>query len=486
MPDYVFAKFGKKSDGNSKKKFIVTTDEATARDWSPITEQENETTEPVTDDGQASKEFSKIYLEIFETFIGFYEFVPLLLTVSSRYSNMVVETEILPVLKDNGEVISEDEDHILYRTAIGKYKEIKRSMKKIRTTKSVSPIIPRFYIMGLVSHFDYFIYQIAKSTIKLKPDIVFNKDSIINYVDLASFTDISEAKNHVVEKEIEKLLRDSHEEQLKWFASKLGMKIEPRKELFNNFIELCERRNLFAHTGGRISKSYADKAKKLGYRKEEIKIGEIIETDQKYFKNAVDTLIEMAFQLLAVIWNKIDATSGEEISKSLINITYNLILEEKYQLAIRLIEFVLDNKSIGMDQSTRSYHVINCANAVKLAGRNDYKKLLDTIDWSASTENFLICRSAILDEVDTVIELMPIVFKTEKMSANDFREWPIFKAMSKEKLFLDKFKELTGEPYLLEHSERRVGKATKEQSGGSEVIDLNSRIALKPRPRKKT
>jgi hypothetical protein len=67
---------------------------------------------------------------------------------------------------------------------------------------------------------------------------------------------IEEAKLQLVDKEVEVVLRASHTEQFEWFEKNLSVKLRSGLEIWPTFIELTERRNLFAHGDGVVTQQY--------------------------------------------------------------------------------------------------------------------------------------------------------------------------------------------------------------------------------------
>ncbi|MEQ8296952.1 MAG: hypothetical protein RIB55_10755 [Nitratireductor sp.] len=443
--DYVYAKF-LKSKLPHRRKFRISTDKNYVENFD-IGDRQNLNDVKNSED----KRFSKFYFineEIFDTFLALYDLVPILVSVTSLYPNAILENDVLNPIRKHGEVIEDSEEYELYRISAGSFRYAHVGLKRMSSIASLLPYFPRFYIVGLVSLFDHFIFNLAKAVIESRPELVFNSSKEIPYSNICKYDNVEQIRSYVVEKEVENLLRMSHEDQLEWFSKKLGMKISPREKLYADFVEICERRNLFVHTGGYVTEQYLEKCRDAGYDVGGTKVGIRLEAKSSYFKNSVETIIEIAVQLVHVVWQKVDR-NGKEASKALINITFNLIRDEKYDLSIRILEFVLNNKSSNMDDATRKMHVINCANAKKLAEKEGYLDLLDSEDWSAVPEDFKICVAAVRDDVDTVVDLMNIVTNAGSIDKEDFRTWPVFKPLEKNKGFSDEFERIFKEPFVM-------------------------------------
>jgi len=70
------------------------------------------------------------------------------------------------------------------------------------------------------------------------------------------FASISETRDALIGREIEAVIRSSHQEQFLWMEDKFSIKLREGLSAWPHFIEICERRNLLTHTGGIVSTKY--------------------------------------------------------------------------------------------------------------------------------------------------------------------------------------------------------------------------------------
>ena len=90
-----------------------------------------------------------------------------------------------------------------------------------------------------------------------KPDALSMINQDIKFSELSTFTSIEEAKKHLIWREIDLLLRNSHIEHLKWLEKKCKINgLTTDNKWLLNFIEVTERRNLFVHNDGIVNKQY--------------------------------------------------------------------------------------------------------------------------------------------------------------------------------------------------------------------------------------
>jgi hypothetical protein len=92
----VYGKFEKKSCPSRRKRFIISSDRAEVDSWNPnATKEKSALVEAKT----TRKEFSDINHEIFDTFIAFFDIVPLLTSIQSVYPSVLVKNELIPHFK---------------------------------------------------------------------------------------------------------------------------------------------------------------------------------------------------------------------------------------------------------------------------------------------------------------------------------------------------------------------------------------------------
>jgi len=78
----------------------------------------------------------------------------------------------------------------------------------------------------------------------------------ISYKDLTEIGSVEAAREQIIEKEVESVLRDSHSQQIDWLEKKLDIPLRKDLRIWPEFIELCERRNLLLHADGLVSSQY--------------------------------------------------------------------------------------------------------------------------------------------------------------------------------------------------------------------------------------
>lgn len=304
--------------------------------------------------------------------------------------------------------------------------------------------LPQIATIGLISAYDAFLSDLLKVIFQKKPEVIFTSEREIKFSELVAFESISAARDSIISEEIEGVLRKSHHEQFYWMEKRLAIKLRENLEVWPQFIELCERRNLLTHTGGIVSDQYIKNCKEHGV-KLQCKVGDRLVVDNTYFESAIEIVAEIGIKLVHTMWRKFEESERHKADRSLNDCGMQLIQKEKYATAQRILRFGVDQKKHDSDLLRRMM-IVNLANAVKLAGSIDQaKQILDSNDWSATSPQFRLCVAAVKDDFEEVCNILKMGPSSTDVTASDFRDWPVFRTChdvdSVIKVFVDVYKE---------------------------------------------
>ena len=127
----------------------------------------------------------------------------------------------------------------------------------------------------------------------------------MSFSQLVAFESIEAARDAIVNEEAEALLRKSHSEQFSWLESTFGLKLREGLRQWSDFVELTERRNLFVHARGVVSRQYLDVCHRHQVRVgDELSLGKRLHVTPKYFARAHGCVLEIGVMLGHVLWRK--------------------------------------------------------------------------------------------------------------------------------------------------------------------------------------
>lgn len=327
--------------------------------------------------------------------------------------------------------------------------------RKLQRSQESSKLLKRSYIVSMVSQFDAFIANLLRNIYTINPDMLKQANQTLTFAELQNFGSLDEAREHIIESKIENILRDSHQEQFKELASAIGVETLKKFANWPKFVEITQRRNLFVHSNGNVSNQYLSICKKEGVDVGTLKKGEQLDVDSPYFVMAFNVFCEVAVKLsqtaMRVLLYKKDNTCLGEIDKCIISNIFDLIVEERYDVAVELSEFALQPTFKHSDKD-RIYLLLNRAQAYKWKGDEaKCKSLLDGEDTSAWSGELKCPKYALEGNIDKVCALMTATGQNgEILKAEQYRSWPIFKGVRGEEKFKQAFKGVFGEELDLE------------------------------------
>lgn len=206
-----------------------------------------------------------------------------------------------PIFKDDSEGNKKE-----FKIMVEDLPTFQTVLKEATSLTKAHSVLLRSFIVSIVSQFDAYLGRLIRTIFYVRPELIGASEKNLTFSKLLEFNSIEDAKEFVIEKEVESVLRDSHEDQFKWLEKKLGLPLTKDLNVWPIFIEVTERRNLFVHCNGIISSQYINVCMlhKVKFDKECI-VGEVLGADPEYFKRSYKCFFEIGIKLAHVIWRKL-------------------------------------------------------------------------------------------------------------------------------------------------------------------------------------
>lgn len=361
--------------------------------------------------------------------------------LGSAYSNYLTK---------HGDLTNDDGVKKTYNLPVEYQTRAEKLDKEVTTLKNSFKLIPRNFLVSLVSEFDSFLGALMRSIYYKKPELLNDSSRQITIADLLKFSTIEDAKEQVLEKEIETLLRKSHSEQFSTLESKFKVKLTE----FNSwpeYIEITERRNLFVHANGIVSTQYISVCSNNKCKIGDTKVGDKLTVSPEYLNRAYQVILETAVKLTHVLWRKLFPEEREQADYSLNNLSFKLIGDNKNELAANILDFAFKLPKHHNDTAKRMM-LINLAQAYKWMEQSEKcQKTIKQLDWSAASYEFKLAVSVLNDEFDKASKLLKTVVLAEEISEESLLKWPLFKEFRKSEQFQLVFKELFNKDYAAQN-----------------------------------
>lgn len=323
-----------------------------------------------------------------------------------------------------------------------------KQLKKDADISSLSfDIISESLFVSLISKYDAFLNNLLINLYNIKPEIINSSDKKISFSDFYSMKDIDLAKKYIIEKEVESVLRDSHEEHFRYLENKLWMKLREDLDIWWKFIELTERRNLIVHNNWIINNQYFSVCDKNKNTWNKNKVWDKIKIDMLYFIECYYVLYELTVKLTITIWCKLMPWELDEIDKELNNICFDLLNLKEYKLADKLLDFACSQKKFSNNENKYIF-IINKSLSKYLQWEKEIaKNIIWCTDWSAFWDDFKLAVSIINENYNESYKLIKKIWLNWDIDKNAYIEWPLFNEIKKEKDFRKTYEEIFWESY---------------------------------------
>jgi hypothetical protein len=411
---------------------------------------ENNEEENVTPTGDATT-FEEVFRSFASVVTTYRNFLKFTMALAPVVSGVIAERTIGEFAKSKG--MKRDDlstsERLVFEMGNNTWRELSGHHDEILAALRGASHLPEVMLIGLVSAYDSFLAKLLTVIFLRHEAIILTSDKAIKFSELSQFKSIEEARLVLIDREIESVLRDSHQEHFKWMETKFSIRLKDDLPVFPKFVEICERRNLLTHTGGNVSAKYIANCKDHNVNLDGVELGAKLTVSNEYYSAAVNVVCEIGIKLCYVLWRKFAKDEREKADGALNEFCYNLIVRRNYSNAEAILSFSTQVLSKKGSDHCRRMMLINQANAIRLQKREvEAKKLLDSEDWSAVNDTLAIGVAAVRGDVDGVVALLEKIGPDGDPNAEAFRTWPVFRGLRSNAKVIAAFQSVFGEPIV--------------------------------------
>ncbi len=380
--------------------------------------------------------------------------LPMTLLLLEPY-NKKANDDFVKFLKTNVQEIENDngEKKLLVKA------EESRILDTLENNASISSlafkIIPESLFVSLISQYDAYLNQLLRLIFQIQPELLNNSERNLTFSQLVDFKTLDEARDYIIEKEIDTVMRKSHSEQFDYLESKLKMKLRVNLPIFKTFVEITERRNLLVHCDGIVSNQYLKNCNDHQCKIDKTKVGDKLRITPDYFTKSYKALYEIGVKLTHTVWRKLLSDDLKEADRKLNDICFDLLCNKSFELVDILLTFGYEQKC-HFNESLKNVFIINGALSKYLQDKKeDCKKILEKKDWSASSDDFKLANEILNENYDNAYTIMKKIGENGDIDKTDYREWPIFIKVREQKEFQEVYKEIFKEDYAVLETPKR-------------------------------
>jgi len=348
--------------------------------------------------------------------------------------------------------------------------QFQKHLREVQSTLIANKTLPRTFVVSLISTYDAFLGRLIRGVFFAKPETLRASEKTLSYSELLSFGSFKDAKEHIIETEIESILRKSHSDQFIWLEGRLGIPLKKDLDVWPQFIEVTERRHLFVHTGGVVTSGYFQTCETHGFNFEKKpKIGEELSVTKEYFDKACECILEIGIKLAHVIWRKVQPDKANNIDSNLNRVCVDLINNGQYELVIKLLDFVIKCKAWKSSMQMKLYFELNLAQAHKWKGNKEKcKEILSSRDFSELSDKYKLAYAVLKDNFQEAAQIMKRIGKKGEVGQLEYRLWPVFKKFREKKIFEETYQQIFKEKFKIE-TEKMAEFEDKNQSGDTSI-----------------
>ena len=165
-------------------------------------------------------QFNKILSDFLEEIISLNETLPLVMALISvkdkqkeKELNEFIKKRTIKkdktTVQDSTEP-SEKEEEDIVSLNIADYIQFEELQKNVNVASIAFKVVPRSFFVSLISQFDAYIGNLIKKIYELFPEKLNECEKNLSFSQLMEFSSINDAKEYIIEKEVESVLRESH------------------------------------------------------------------------------------------------------------------------------------------------------------------------------------------------------------------------------------------------------------------------------------
>jgi len=313
---------------------------------------------------------------------------------------------------------------------------------------SIVNTIERSLFVSLFASFDKFVGDLVNALYFENTDLYKNINREVPLSEILKFDSIESLKNSVLDKEIETLRRKSYTEQFSDLEKRFSIKLT-KFDKWPAFVESSQRRNLFTHCDGVVSKQYIDVCTENNYKlDEQLKVGDQLSIGPAYLFSSCETITEVAVMLGQTLWRKTNPKNINKADSHLNSLIFDFLHMEQWRKAIPLSKFALNLPEHSGDQILRMLHV-NYAIALKSIGETKAaKSILDRKDWGAVSYDFRLAYAVLTEDYQNAKILMSKIGSDgELIREMAYHDWPLFREFRETTEFLEGYENVYGYKY---------------------------------------
>jgi hypothetical protein len=326
-----------------------------------------------------------------------------------------------------------------------------RIRQRAQCTKDARILIPRSLFVLMISEHERLLGRLLTATLTLNPEMCNQLEMPpITVKEALGFESIEAMRQRFIESEVDKMMWKSPPEQLDQFTEITGVKDRSRFQGERELYEANERRNLYVHWDGIISRKYLGECSRLLVDlPQNTNKGAVLELTPEYFFARKRDLLVFGLELGIAVWWQVFQKHHDATALFMNDfVLLSLLREDDYQATIALGEYAVSLFSNKVSDDLRGAAVINTAQAYKWSGHEDKcRHMLAKLNWEKSSDFLRLGIAVLQQDYGKAAKYMAKIGANGSVTDINYHEWPLFKEFRNSREFSVAYDSIFGKPF---------------------------------------
>jgi len=324
--------------------------------------------------------------------------------------------------------------------------------RSIKRGRGAYTVIPRSLFVSMVSEYETLLDRLLTTVFTLQPAMCnqLKMPSFLTVEKALTFESIGAMRQHIIDAEVEHMMRGNSEEQLEYLNGKAHVDVKKICDGVPEMYEASERRNLYVHCDGHVSQQYLNECSRLHAKPADSACeGTIVEITPAYFFATRKWLLVLGLEIGTTVWWNVFPQDRDQIA-SFINddVLLALLSEGSNEAAAVLGEYALKQFRKGLLEPSQRCIIINTAQAYKWNGAaGQCSRMLKSVNWDASADYLKLGVAVLKENYGKVVGYMMNMGSHGYVTQDNYRDWPLFKEFRNTPEFADAYARVFGQPF---------------------------------------
>jgi hypothetical protein len=320
-------------------------------------------------------------------------------------------------------------------------------------------------LISLVSSVEWFFSRVLHAYFRKYPQAAVSTEKTFSFDDLTHFGTIDEARQYLIERRVEDILRGSFSDWIKYFRNSIKLTMTYLDPCMDMLVETCERRNLLVHNNGVTNNIYLSKVSpKLTTG---LKPGTQIPVERAYLDQRI-TFERCCVLLAAELWKQLEP-SEERRGSVLIDLAFEHMKQQRWTIVEGFSYFLMNDKKLP--ERHTMVGKMNFWLSLKRQSRwDEVKDQVAAEDMSARDRIFQLAWFSLCEKRDDFFDLLPSAIKARDMDLERLESFPIFDEIKSDARY-----KTTVERIKKRSERKRVRRAPLREQTGSDGAEPKQR-----------